>query len=123
MLPGERKIIAAMRALPHDGATMSKGPDPRPSPLDDPAQAARIWAHYRRYMRWIAELALGVVAMVWVVLWFQFGLVSIHLYIATALGLGLTIGLLGALLGLVFVSSRSGHDAAIDDPLDDDTWQ
>lgn len=96
--------------------------DPRPSPLDDPAIAARAWAHYRRMLRWTAELALGVIGAVWVILYHEFGLVSIHLYIASALGLGVMIMAVGALMGLVFVSHHSGHDEAIDNPLDDETW-
>ena len=96
--------------------------DPRPSPLDDPFYAAKVWAHYRRMLRWTADLALGMIGIVWVWLYHEFGLVSIHLYIASALGLGLTIMLLGALMGLVFVSHGSGHDDAIDDPLADETW-
>jgi hypothetical protein len=42
-------------------------------------------------LRWTADLALGVIGVVWVLLYHEFGLVSIHLYIATALGLGLMI--------------------------------
>lgn len=99
-----------------------KGPNPRRSPLDDPARAARAWAHYRRMMRWVAELALGIVGIVWVILWHEFALVSIHLYIATALGIGFTVVMTGALMGLVWVSHASGHDDAIDDPLEDETW-
>lgn len=95
---------------------------PRPSPLDDPGHSVRAWTHYRRMMRWTAELALGIVGVVWVILYHEFGLVSIHLYIATALGFGLTIMLLGALMGLVFVSHTSGHDDVIDDPLKDQIW-
>ncbi len=69
-----------------------------------------------------AVSALTIVA-VWAYLWSQFGLISIHLYIATALGIGLTMMLMGALMGLVFLSSGTGHDEAIDDPLEDDeTW-
>lgn len=97
--------------------------DPRLSRLDDPVYAAKAWAHYRRMLRWTAELALGVVGIVWVILFHEFGLVSIHLYIASALGLGFTIMLLGALMGLVFVSHSSGHDDVIEDPLDDETWR
>jgi len=97
--------------------------EPRRSPLDDPIYAARAWAHYRRMLRWTADLALGVIGVVWVFLYHEFGLVSIHMYIASALGLGLMIMLLGALMGLVFVSHSSGHDESIDDPLDDDTWR
>lgn len=98
-------------------------PDPRRSLLDDPAGAARAWGHYRRVLRWTAELALGVIGVVWVVLYHEFALVSIHLYIASALGLGLMIMLLGALMGLVFLSHNTGHDDSIEDRLDDDTWR
>jgi len=97
--------------------------DPRPSPLDDPQQAKRAWAHYRRMLRWTAELALGLIGVVWVLLYHEFGLVSIHLYIASALGVGVMVMLFGALMGLVFVSHNSGHDDAIDDPFDDETWR
>ena len=63
--------------------------EPRRSPLDDPVFAAKAWAHYRRMLRWTADLALGVIGVVWVFLDHEFGLVSIHMYIASALGLGL----------------------------------
>ncbi len=97
--------------------------DPRPSPLDDPVYAARAWKHYRRMLRWTADLALGIIGVVWVWLYHEFGLVSIHLYIASALGIGLTVMLMGALMGLMFISHASGHDDTIDDPLDDETWR
>jgi hypothetical protein len=48
------------------------------------------------------------------------GAVSVHMYIATALGVGFAMLLMSALMGLVFLSSGTGHDAAIDDPLEDD---
>jgi hypothetical protein len=102
--------------------TRSRPPVPRASALDDPARAAIAWAHYRRMMRWTAELALGVIGIVWVWLYHEFGLVSIHLYIATALGFGVMVLLVGALMGLVFLSHETGHDDVIDDPLDDETW-
>ena len=39
--------------------------------------------------------------------------VSIHFYIASALGIGFTMLLGGALMGLVFLSSGTGHDEAV----------
>jgi hypothetical protein len=92
---------------------------PDPHPLETPAAA---WAHFRRMMRWTGELALGMIAVVWVILFYEFGFVSIHLYIASALGIGLMIMLLGALMGLVFLSHRTGHDDTIIDKAEDDTW-
>jgi hypothetical protein len=40
--------------------------------------------------------------------------------IATAAGVGLSVMLGAALMGLVFLSSGSGHDEAIEDPFADD---
>jgi len=48
------------------------------------------------------------------------GMVSIHLYIGTALGIGFTMLLTSALMGLIFLSSGTGHDEAIVDPLSDE---
>jgi hypothetical protein len=92
------------------------------SALDDPQQAAPIWAHFRRMMRLAADVSLGVIGLVWLYLYHLFGLVSIHLYIATALGIGATIMLMGGLMGLMFLSNTSGHDATIEDRLEDETW-
>lgn len=92
----------------------------RPSPLDDPGQAAFAWARYKRVMRAMGWVTLAVVLIALGLLYRSNGLVSIHLYIATALGVGLTIMLTAALMGLIFLSSGTGHDDAIIDPLDDD---
>lgn len=40
---------------------------------------------------------------------------SFHFYIAVALGIGGTMMLGGALMGLVFLSSGTGHDQSIGD--------
>ena len=45
---------------------------------------------------------------------------TIHMMIATAAGVGLSVMLGAALMGLVFLSSGSGHDESIDDPFKDD---
>ena len=50
----------------------------------------------------------------------EYGLVSINLYIATALGIAGTMMLTTALMGLVFLSSGTGHDHAVIDPLADE---
>lgn len=90
------------------------------SPLDDPAQAAFAWARFRRIMRFMFLLTVGVVAISLALLW-KFGTAeaSIHYYIAAALGIGFTMLMASALMGLVFLSSGTGHDEAIEDPLGD----
>jgi len=89
------------------------------SPLDDPVNASFAWARYRLLMKWMGAFAGLVVLAVLVLLYFWYGFVSIHLYIATALGVGLTIMLMAALMGLVFLSSGTGHDESIEDPFED----
>lgn len=91
-----------------------------PSPLEDPETAAHAWGRYRRILRATGAAALVVVAAALAVLYAQDGPVSIHLYIAAALGIGGTVMLGGALMGLVFLSNGTGHDAAVAHPPDED---
>jgi len=92
----------------------------RKSPLDDPGNAAYAWARYRRIMRFMFLLTVGIVAIALALL-YKHGNdeVSIHYYIAAALGIGFTMLLTSALMGLVFLSSGTGHDESIEDPLSD----
>jgi hypothetical protein len=46
-------------------------------------------------------------------------MVSVHFFIATALGVGFAMLLTAALMGLVFLSSGTGHDESVDDRLAD----
>lgn len=88
------------------------------SPLDDPHAADFAWKRYRRLMKWMALATLVVVVAAIGLLFAHHGMVSIHLYIAAALGVGLTVLLAAALMGLVFLSSGTGHDESIVDPVD-----
>lgn len=92
----------------------------RHSPLDDPQNAAHAWARYRRLMKWMFGLTSVTVVVALVFLYLRNGMVSIHLYIATALGVTAAMMLMAALMGLVFLSSGTGHDEAIDDRLGED---
>ena len=90
------------------------------SPLDDPETAQFAWARYRRLMRWMMLVTVTMVIGAFVGLYRANGMVSIHFYIATALGIGFAMLLMSALMGLVFLSSGTGHDEAIIDPLEDE---
>ena len=90
------------------------------SPLDDPETAAFAWARFRRLMRWMVLVTLTVIAVAVTLLYRSNGFVSIHFYIATALGIGVAMLLMSALMGLVFLSSGTGHDDSIVDPLEDE---
>lgn len=106
--------LACARANADCGAAMLPN-----SPLDDPETAAFAWARYRRLMRWMMLVTVAIVVLAMAVLYRSNGLVSIHFYIATALGIGFTMLLMSALMGLVFLSAGTGHDDAIIDPLAD----
>jgi hypothetical protein len=65
-------------------------------------------------------VTLLVTAIVLGTFWWRNGMVSIHFFIATAGAIVGAIMLTAALMGLVFLSSGSGHDEAIDDPFEDE---
>lgn len=71
-------------------------------------------------MRFMMMVTLGVVVIAMALLYKNNGLASIHLFIAAALGIVFTMLLMSALMGLVFLSSGTGHDDAIIDPLSDE---
>ena len=91
------------------------------SPLDDPEKAAFAWARYKRIMRFMFALTILVVAGAMVAIFWSEAEVSPHFFIAVALGIGVTMLLASALMGLVFLSSGTGHDESIEDrPSDED---
>lgn len=90
------------------------------SPLDEPHAADFAWARYKRLMRWMGVATLAVVAAAIAFLYVRNGMVSVHLYIAAGLGIAVAVMLTAALMGLVFLSSGTGHDESIIDPVDHD---
>ncbi len=90
------------------------------SRLDDPDYARFAWARYWRLMRWMAGFTVIVTFVVLGLFYWQNGMVSIHFYIATAGAIIVSMLLTCALMGLVFLSSGSGHDDAIEDPFADE---
>lgn len=87
----------------------------RKSPLDDPQTAAFAWARYKRLMRFMLLVTIGVVAIALALLYDGESAVSVHYYIAAALGIGFMMLLAAALMGLVFLSSGTGHDDSVED--------
>jgi len=88
--------------------------------LDDPDYAAFAWGRYWRILRWMTLFAIVVAGAAVLVLWVWIGPLPIHMAIATALGVGFTIWLAAALMGLMFLSSGSGHDDKVEDRLKDE---
>ena len=91
-----------------------------PSPLDDPEYADFVWKRYWRLMRWMTLFTVSVTIIVLVAFWYKYEDASIHFYIATAGAIMAAILLTAALMGLVFLSSGTGHDESIDDPFKDE---
>ncbi len=90
----------------------------KPSPLEDPDSAAFAWARFRKIMRLMSAITLAVVIASLAYLWATVGDVPIHFYIATALGIGASMMLMSALMGLVFMSNGTGHDDSVADARD-----
>lgn len=99
---------------------MYRQPMVKKSPLDDPQKAAHAWARYRRLMRFMFLLTTAVVIIAIAILYKYDAMVSVHFYIATALGIGFAMLLTSALMGLVFLSSGTGHDENVRDLSDED---
>jgi hypothetical protein len=72
-------------------------------------------------MRWMLLFTLVVTMLALTAFWWFNGFVSIHFFIATAGAIIASIMLMAALMGLVFLSSGTGHDESIDDPFEEET--
>lgn len=94
------------------------------SPLDDPENAAYAWARYRQIMKLLLAVTVATVLIAVGLLYAFNGMVSVHFYIAVALGISFTMLLGGGLMGLVFLSNGTGHDESVDNRLPgrDELW-
>ena len=81
---------------------------PRPDPVPSPRHATmrRFW----RIFRLLALLSIVIAAVAVVLVARGDPATHVHMLIATALGVGLTVLLGTGLMTLVFLSSSSGHD-------------
>ncbi|MGY6637891.1 MAG: hypothetical protein ACXIUO_12220 [Erythrobacter sp.] len=110
--------VAMPRAQAHGGAMVQK------SPLDDPVNAAHAWARYRQIMKVLMSVTVITVALALGLLFAFNGAISVHYYIAVALGISFTMLLGGGLMGLAFLSNGTGHDESVDNrmPGRDEFW-
>jgi hypothetical protein len=91
------------------GRGRQNGPDPQQgSPRES------VWQPFKRLMA--ITCGLAVVAVTGALAWLRAtgAPPRWELYLAVSVGVAGTLLLTGALMGLVFVSSRSGHDESID---------
>jgi hypothetical protein len=91
-----------------------------PQGLDDPQIAATAWRRFRHIMLWMAAGGALCVGIALVCLRIYAGPMPIHMILATVIGVWLTFMLGTALMALVFLSSGTGHDEQVIDPLKDE---
>ena len=90
--------------------------------LDDPNYARFAWRRYKRLMIWMtlaSALSVGAGLGILVVVWGPMPLLG---SVFVAGGIFFSVLLAAALMGLVFLSSGSGHDDRIEDPSRDEKW-
>jgi hypothetical protein len=88
--------------------------DNKPTGLDDPDQAAFAWGRYRRLMSWMVLAALLVAIAAIIGLEYFYGPLSWVAVLAALGGIGGSVLMASALMGLVFLSSGTGHDDKVD---------
>ena len=82
-----------------------------------PGYAAFAWGRYRRILKYMALVALLTIGIAEWILWWSLGTLDWVTASATFLGIFATMMLAAALMGLMFLSSGSGHDERIEDRL------
>ena len=86
--------------------------DPIPPTRSAPDEGSTLaWARYRRLMRWMALVAVVAAALALSYLSASGVPMRLHMVIATIAGVGFSVLIGTALMGLVFLSNRTGHDA------------
>jgi hypothetical protein len=88
--------------------------DSMPNGLDDPEQAAFAWARYRRLMMWMGLAALLTAIASVIGLEYFYGPLTWVAVLAAIGGIGGSVLMASALMGLVFLSAGTGHDDKVD---------
>ena len=88
--------------------------DPIPAARDPRSleRSHRAWIRYKKMMRWMALVSVLTVIAALAYLKATGTPMPLHMVIATSLGVGLSVLLGTALMGLLFLSDAGGHDDA-----------
>ncbi|MGH6614016.1 hypothetical protein [Sphingomonas sp.] len=86
-----------------------------PAGLEDPDYAAFAWRRFRRILAWMGLATAIVIAIAIVGLDHFYGPLSWIAILATIGGVGGSVMLAAALMGLAFLSSGTGHDESVND--------
>lgn len=73
-------------------------------------RAAVAWERYKLMMRRMVMVAIATAALSIVYLWLTGAPMRLHMVIAVFAGVALTVLVGTGLMGLVFLSNRTGHD-------------
>jgi len=119
--------MAASSSTPYDAADhftriderkpMAR-PDARHS-LEDPSYRRFAWRRYWRLMRGMTVFALAAVVVALGALYWFGGAMPLHMAIAVGLAVFFSLLMAAALMGLVFLSSGSGHDEEVSERFED----
>jgi hypothetical protein len=86
----------------------------QPQGLRDPDYARYAWGRFRLIMAWMTCAGAAASALVIVVMaWIQGALRLVTMF-AVLGGVGGSVMMAGALMGLIFMSSGTGHDEDVD---------
>lgn len=88
---------------------------PQSRGLDDPTYAAYAWRRFRRVLAWMALVSVLCAGLAWWWIDTVYGPLGWVATLALLGGVFATILMAGALMGLAFLSSGSGHDEAVRD--------
>lgn len=86
----------------HDPAPRTRGTDYE--------RAATAWARYKKMMTWMVLASAVTAGLALIYLWQSGETMRLHMVVATIAGVGLTVLVGTGLMGLVFLSNRTGHD-------------
>ncbi len=86
----------------------------QPRGLDDPDYARFAWGRFRSLMAWMIAAAMACAAAVIVVMAAIQGPLRLVTMFAIIGGVGGSIVMAGLLMGLVFLSSGTGHDEDVE---------
>lgn len=92
------------------------------SNLDDPDYARFAWRRYKTLMLWMVVASVIATVVGIGLLLVIAGPMPLLAIIFIAGGIFFAVLLAAALMGLVFLSSGTGHDGHIEDPSRDDRW-
>jgi len=91
-----------------------------PPGLDDPRNAAFAWSRFRRMLRAMAAASLAFALAVTALIWWHSGPLPWLFVAMTTAGIWATIMMAALLMGLMFLSSGTGHDDQVEDRISRD---